>query len=227
MLNFFKFLYFSAFLAIGVQETLAGVIIGGTRVIYDGAKREASISVRNAEVKLPYLMQSWVENSDAENYRKTAFVITPPLFRLDAGQENILRIVRTGEPLPNDRESLYWLNIKSIPASAKTDKNTLQIAFKTRIKLIYRPKGLSNNAIEAYKNLKFIKHDNELKVVNPTPYYVAFYSVKVGGHIIEDAGTIGPKGTLIWQLPAGVYGSVSWQTINDFGGITPIESKQL
>ncbi len=39
----------------------ASVILGGTRVIYEGNKKEASISVRNDD-KTPYLVQSWVNN---------------------------------------------------------------------------------------------------------------------------------------------------------------------
>ncbi|MDI8993129.1 fimbria/pilus periplasmic chaperone, partial [Salmonella enterica subsp. enterica serovar Anatum] len=39
------------------------------------------------------------------------FMVTPPLFRLNGGQKNVLRIIRTGGNLPEDRESLYWLDI--------------------------------------------------------------------------------------------------------------------
>lgn len=39
---------------------------GGTRVIYQEGKREAAISVTNADTHTPYLVQSWVENY-AEN----------------------------------------------------------------------------------------------------------------------------------------------------------------
>lgn len=61
---------------------------------------------------------------------------------ISSGQrtKNILRIVGTGN-LPADHESLFWLNIKSIPSVEKRD-NTLQLAIKTRIKLIYRPEAL-------------------------------------------------------------------------------------
>ncbi|ENY2728015.1 fimbria/pilus periplasmic chaperone [Salmonella enterica] len=38
-----------------------------------------------------------------------------PRFRLGSGQENTLRIIRTGGNQPEDRESFYWMNIESIP----------------------------------------------------------------------------------------------------------------
>ncbi|UJD79348.1 molecular chaperone [Serratia rubidaea] len=205
----------------------AGVVVGGTRVVYDSNKREASISVRNPEKTAPYLIQSWVENAQTSDTRKTPFIITPPLFRLDPGQENVLRIVRTGGQLPDDKESLFWLNIKSIPASEKTDKNQLQTSVKTRIKLMYRPAGLRGNAAEAYKALTFTRQGNQLRVSNPTPYYIAFYSVKVGSQEIKEAGTVEPMNTRSWTLPAGAGNAVSWQAINDYGGITPAEQAAL
>lgn len=65
-------------------------------------------------------------------------MITLSLFRLDGAQENVLRVVRAGSNLVEDRESMFWMNIKSIPSATKeTAQNALQIAVKTRIKLLY------------------------------------------------------------------------------------------
>lgn len=41
----------------------AGVIIGGTRVIYNGDKKETSISVKNPD-KSSYLIQSWSDSGE-------------------------------------------------------------------------------------------------------------------------------------------------------------------
>lgn len=209
---------------VGVAHTSwAGVVVGGTRVVYDGSKKEASISVSNPEKNTPYLIQSWVE----EGTQKAPFIMTPPLFRLDAGQENVLRIIRTGGQFPDDQESVFWVNVKSIPASEKTDTNQLQISVKTRIKLFYRPAGLSGNAGEAYKSLKFTRSGNQLVVSNPTPYHVSFYNVSVGNKEINDAGMVAPKSSLTWTLPAGASGAVSWQAINDYGGVSPAANAPL
>lgn len=197
----------------------AGVIVGGTRVVYDSSKKEASISVSNPEKDAPYLIQSWVEQS-AEGSNKAPFLMTPPLFRLDSGQENVLRIIRTTDSFPKDKESVFWLNIKSIPASEKSESNKLQISVKTRIKLFYRPSDLDGIAAEAYRTLTFERTGNQLKVNNPTPYYVSFFRVSVGDKEIKNAGMVAPKSSLAWTLPAGASGSVSWQAINDYGGIT-------
>lgn len=60
----------------------AGVIVGATRVIYHGASKEETLSVKNPEKDTPYMLQSWVENANHGQQAKT-FVITPPIFKLD------------------------------------------------------------------------------------------------------------------------------------------------
>jgi hypothetical protein len=119
----------TALLSLMLSTAHAGVIIGGTRIIFDGAKKETSLSVNNPD-GTPYLIQSWIDVQEGAS-GKVPFIITPPLYRLDGGQKNVERIVMTGA-LPQDRESLFWLNIKAIP-SASTQMNALQIAVKTRI----------------------------------------------------------------------------------------------
>ncbi|MGX5011156.1 fimbrial biogenesis chaperone [Enterobacter asburiae] len=205
----------------------AGVVIGGTRVVYDSSKREAALSVKNPDKSTPYLIQSWVENSDVSNTAKAPFIITPPLFRLDAGQENVLRIVRSGGDLPKDRESVYWLNVKSIPGTQKSEDNQLQISVKARMKLIYRPAGLKGSVDNAYQQLQFSRAGNTLNVSNPTPYFVSFYSLTVAGKEIKNPGMVAPLSQQHWTLPGSVGGQVSWKAINDFGAVTAEKNAAL
>lgn len=205
-----------AFVAAGISAAHAGVIIGGTRVIYDGNKKEASISVNNPDAT-PYLIQSWVEtqNGGAE---KAPFVITPPLYRLDKDQQNVERIMLTGA-LPQDKESLYWLNIKAIPSAPKKD-NSLQIAIKTRIKLIYRPAGLKGTLPEELaEKLTWSRSGNRVSVSNPTPYVMNFSQISVNGRELEEVSYVMPGATAQFALPNGVSGgALKFKVINDYGG---------
>ena len=212
-----KALFATLTVASAINVAQAGVVIGGTRVIYDGNKKESSLSVNNPD-NTPYLIQSWVEspNGGAE---KAPFIITPPLYRLDKGQQNVMRIVRTGN-LPEDKESMYWLNIKSIPSAERRD-NTLQIAIKTRIKLIYRPSALkSSSAEELADKLQWRAAGNELQVTNPSQYYINFNEIKVNGAAVENATYVAPGATARFSLPASVsHGSLTFKVINDYGGV--------
>jgi P pilus assembly chaperone PapD len=203
----------------------AGIVVGGTRIIYDGTKNETSLSVNNPD-NSPYLIQAWVDGDGPLGENKAAakppFVVTPPLFRLEANNENMIRIIRTGGNLPEDRESIYWANIKSIPATKNGEKNVLQISVKTRIKLFYRPEGIKVPNEDIYKTITFHRSGNQLQVNNPTPYYLTFYSLKVGSDLVKTSNEmVPPKGTATYLLPASATSeTVSWQAINDFGGTT-------
>lgn len=195
----------------------AGVVIGGTRVIYEGNKKEASINVSNQD-SIPYLIQSWIESPDNHS-EKPPFIITPPLYRLNQGQKNVERIVMTGE-LPQDKESLYWLNIKAIPSSDPKD-NTLQIAVKTRIKLIYRPAALHDSLPEALTNqLSWHCQGNQLVVSNPTPVVMNFNEITVGGKSIANVSYVLPGDKNHFESKECAKGhEVIFKIINDYGGM--------
>ena len=194
----------------------AGVIINGTRLVYQGDKKESSLGLSNPDAT-DYLVQSCVD-SGCKNLAKAPFLITPPLFRLDAKEDNVLRVVRTGGNLPEDRESLYWLNIKAIPSASK-QTNALQIAVKTRIKLIYRPESLRASTPEEQANkLTWQRAGNEIQVNNPTQYVVNFNEITLGGKKLDDVTYVLPGASARFVLPNEARGnSLTFKIINDYG----------
>lgn len=201
--------------ALTLTTANAGVIIGGTRLIFDGAKKEASISINNPD-SMPYLIQSWIDMQEG-NSGKAPFIITPPLYRLDGGQKNIERIVMTGA-LPQERESLFWLNIKAIPSASK-QTNSLQIAVKTRIKLIYRPEGLrASTPEEQASKLTWQRTGNNLEVKNPTQYVINFNEITLAGKKLDDVTYVLPGASARFALPNEARGnSLTFKIINDYG----------
>ncbi|WP_436857012.1 fimbrial biogenesis chaperone [Citrobacter tructae] len=205
----------------------AGVIINGTRLVYQGEKKESSLGIQNPD-STDYLVQSWVDTG-SNNHAKAPFLITPPLFRLDAKEENVLRVVRTGGNLPEDRESLFWLNIKAIPSSKHVEgANTLQIAINTRIKLLYRPSAVKGKPDDVADKLEWRREGNDLVVNNPTPYFMNFQSVTLNGHKVEKATWAVPETETHFALPANTGGStVAYSIITDYGSISKTWSKSV
>lgn len=62
------------------------------------------------------------------------FIITPPLFRLDALQSSRLRIVKTEGAFPIDRESLQWICVKAIPPKYEDKWAKEEVSGKNQIK---------------------------------------------------------------------------------------------
>ncbi|ENY3783481.1 molecular chaperone [Citrobacter koseri] len=205
----------------------AGVIINGTRLVYQGDKKESSLGLSNPD-STDYLVQSWVD-SGSKNPGTPPFLITPPLFRLNAKEDNVLRVIRTGGNLPEDRESLYWLNIKAIPSSKHVEGvNTLQIAINTRIKLLYRPSSVKGKPEEVADKLEWHREGHDLVVNNPTPFYMNFQSLMINGHKISKATWAVPETATHMALPANTDGNtVTYSIITDYGSISRTWSKPV
>lgn len=159
----------------------AAVALGATRVIYPANQKQVLLPVTNNDPASVYLIQSWIEN--AGDQKDTQFVITPPLFSMQGKKENTLRIINaTNHQLPGDRESLFWVNVKAIPAMEKDQKNenTLQLAIISRIKMFYRPTHLAMAPEEAPAMLRFRRSGSILTLINPTPYFITVTNMKAG-----------------------------------------------
>ncbi|WP_313049600.1 fimbrial biogenesis chaperone [Atlantibacter subterraneus] len=207
-------------------SAFSGVEIGGTRLIYDGNKNQAAISVNNPDDR-PYLIQAWVNKNENSDDNDDTFITTPPLFRLDPHKQNSVRVVLSGKPPATDKESVYWLNIKSIPASAPNGKNELTIAVKSKMKLIYRPAGIKGDPATAYQQLQFSLRAGKLVVKNPTPFSVSLHAVKINGKAISRAPMVLPQQEMTLPNNVSPGQQIDWQAINDFGGITAPVKVQL
>lgn len=205
----------------------AGVMLGGTRIVFDGNKRDASITVGNTTAQ-PYAVQTWVNTEADDNTTPTPFVATPPLFRLDPHKEQMVRIQKVPGALPEDRESVFYFNAQEIPVAAKADENTLKIAMRTRIKLFYRPAGLKGNTLDALPQLRWSLVQEQgktlLEVNNPSAFHVSFIGVKAlgGGQTVEvdEPKMVAPMSRQRYALPGFTArsGEVMFSAINDFGG---------
>lgn len=202
-------------------EASGGIALGATRVIYPADARQTSLAITNSNKQERYLINAWIENDRGQ--KEKTFVVTPPLFVSEPDSENTLRIIYAGPPLATDRESLFFMNVKAIPSVNKANlegKNVLQLAILSRIKLFVRPKNLAMQPEEALSQLKFERAGNHLKVSNASPYYITLVNLQLGGQKLENL-MIAPKNSVQQVLPAGVSGTLSWQSVNDYGAITP------
>ncbi|AJG19353.1 Chaperone [Cupriavidus basilensis] len=214
----------------------AAVVVSGTRLVFPSQEREMTLKVTN-DGRLPSLVQTWIDTgteNDSPDKIDVPFTLTPTMFRVEPGKGQTLRIIYTNEPLPTDKESLFWINVLDVPPkpAAEDERNRLQVAFRTRIKMMYRPQGLPGKAEEAPALLKWhIARDPEanqyvLKTVNPSPYVVSLGSVqlKMGGKTFDAGmGYVLPGAsqkfpiTGLESAPAA-DATVEFSSIDDWGG---------
>jgi P pilus assembly chaperone PapD len=226
--KFFK----AAILSVFIQSISAhaGIVIESTRYLYKEGAREILAQVENKD-DMSYLIKSWVEMPEG---KAPSFKATPPLFRLDTKQKNTVRVFSTDKvDAPADRESIYFFNIMAIPPSddSYTNSNTIQLAVRHRMRLIYRPKSLfalSNN--EEAKKIEWRKNGSKLIIKNTTPFFYYFNSVRLGNQELKnEIGSIAPFATkeITLKTESKSASGISWKIVNDYGGAGSIYTSSL
>lgn len=216
-------------LSVCSSVSVAGLQVGGTRIIFPSTDREASIQVRNEGAE-DIMIQSWIEAAPNQAESDVPFAITPSLARLSYKKQQMLRIFYKGKGLPDDRESVFWLSVQEIPQLSEKENN-LQVAFRQRLKLFYRPAKLPGTPDEAAKNITWnLVSDTEgsmLLANNPAAFYVSLAGVTIlvdGKEYPVEAQMVSPSNTAKMKIkgfPLGISGSaqVNWESINDYGAL--------
>lgn len=218
----FKPLFF-LFVTCSATFCQASVVLNGTRVIVDGTKNEKTLQFTNAGDH-PTLVQ--IQAIDFNNHSIPPFVALPQIFRIapEAGQTVKLNV--TNNNLPQDRESLFYMDYTEIPSLKKglEDKNKLYLIIKNRVKVIVRPTGL-NFSMDKLKNaLSYHFQGRDIVFRNASPFYanIRAFTLFKGNSTLpwNDAVTLSPfsEQRITLQSRSSLSGyALDAVLINDFG----------
>lgn len=228
---------FIAYICSGVFFTQASTTLGSTRVIYPANEREVTVRLHNPEHRAT-LVQAWIDNGNINatpDDTMSPFIIMPPLVRINAGQGSTLKIIFTHqEQLPKDKESVFWLNFQDVPPILKGNENNyMQLAYRTRVKLFYRPEKLPGNSNQAAKDVSWTVSNNingsrELTGCNKSAFYVSLNKIMLTvsqvSYFNNDGGMIAPAEcadfpvTATKKIMAGID-QVDAEWIDDYGAL--------
>ncbi|QZI68317.1 molecular chaperone [Pseudomonas protegens] len=222
----------------------AGLLASATRIVYPIGDREQVLEVSNTG-QVPVLVQTWVDDGQpnaAPQDSASPFVALPAVFRLEPGGRQSLKLVFNSRPQPQDRESLFWLNLLEIPATptdaAPGDRLTLTL--QTQMKLFLRPAALADTQEQAARRQVFnLIHEAgrlRLRWHNPSPYYITLDHLRLSAGasqlsvpgdmlapyasvILDIAPTSGPK------LASGSKALLHYQSIGDQGTPKALEQE--
>lgn len=213
-----------------INIAYASIQINSTRVVFPEVKNEVSLSIMN-NANEPRLIQTWIDDgqSSASPTVKIPFIVTPPIFRLNSGRGQTIRITKIGDNSPKDRESVFWINILEVqPKSNKSEgENHLLFPVRSRIKIFYRPTGLPGSPVEAIKNIhwRLIQGNAsyEIECTNPSAYNISFQNITLKNKEDKNydwhGGMCPAKSTKKFSVEGDILdGKVRFTTINDYGG---------
>ncbi len=234
---FFPYAYATKNSDLHITQHKFSVGVGATRIIYPlSSVKGVSVPVMNPQ-NYPILVQTQVKGED--KHSPSPFVVTPPLFRLDAGMQGRVRVIRAGGNFPQDRESLQWLCLTGVPPQEgdiwdnshhEENKNSqnvnldIRLSINTCMKLLVRPDQLKQKPEEVAGELIWHRKGKQLQVNNPTPFYISFKSINLGDkniNLSSENTYVAPFSEKSYALPVGITGTpseVNWQIINDLGG---------
>ena len=221
--------------ALGCVYVKAEVVITGTRQVYPAEQKEITVQLNNTGTQ-PALVQSWIDSGDPQSSPTNAtapFVLSPPVARIDPGKGQSLRVMFVGAPLRQDKESVFWLNVLEIPPKSPVveGQNQLQMAFRSRIKIFYRPMLEPQTASQAPDQVQWqvlpsaLGKGFVLQAHNPSAFYVSLIGLTLlpdNGQGRAEDGMIGPGETRQFALPdlrsmPPPGRQVQFTAINDYG----------
>lgn len=196
-------------------QSIASISLSATRVIIKESQKESAVTVRNEGDDI--LIQSWIESgSESATQNTSLLAVTPTLVKVDRGAQQIVRILYQGQGLPEDRESMFWLNVQEIPRKAEGE-NVLTLALRQRIKVFFRPKGLNPDVTRLVSSLIWARSNNRVTVSNPSQYYANIVGITSGKKPVQDVLLVPPKGEAHFDMNTAVD-SLNFRIVNDFGG---------
>ncbi len=217
-------------------QSREGITLQSTRVIYPQDKQKGITFTLKNDTQIPYLIQSKVVNllsngiatgTSPHQSVEAPFIALPPLKRLDAAEQLTLTIRLTKNTLPEDRESVFALQIKAIPSSSDSSTThtsgqvKVMLALQNTMKLFYRPQQLKTYTLDQIADgLSFVRQGNQLIVNNSSPYYVTFKSLAVGNSDIDAQALfqmVAPFAQQTYPLSLSATGELQWQLVNDYG----------
>ncbi|EKS6740523.1 fimbria/pilus periplasmic chaperone [Enterobacter ludwigii] len=220
---------------IGIGSLHASMTISGTRIVFPASEKEVNVRTMN-KGDLPSLVQVWVDdgrpNEDVNNV-KVPFIVTPPVYRVEPKRGQSVRMIFNGMPLPQDQESVFWFNMLEIPPRNASNEGgqKLELAFRTRIKIFYRPVSLekSNSELESGKlNWKIVRDTRRgigIEVDNATPYYFSFDGASVvtrRGNVSLAVDMVAPKSKRVFYPEKKLdmqekISELKFRFLNDYG----------
>lgn len=161
----------------------AGVVLYGTRVIYPAEKRDIVVQVMN-QGERSSLVQSWIDDGDTSRSPENIdvpFLLTPPVVKVAGNSGQQIKIIKMPNTLAQDRESLFFLNVLSIPPNdaQNSSKNVIKFALQNRIKLFWRPTGIAPVSRASFRQISLSYTGREMVIKNDNANWITLTDIKV------------------------------------------------
>ncbi|MXI59547.1 fimbria/pilus periplasmic chaperone [Escherichia coli] len=201
------------------------------RLIFDGNKSFISYKISNTDNKLPWLVQSWIE--DYKENRTNDFITAPLVFRVEPSSKFSVRIIKNNS-LREDQETIYWVVSNAIPGGngKKLEQEDgkinakLSLAYRYKVPMIYRPKSLENIKQKPESLIWSVDEKQGMQVYNPSRYAVQINYISINGKRKQGDGIsylLPPLTKSGISIKAPIGTKIKYGIVNDYGAVNEYE----
>ena len=194
-----------------------GIQLSTSRLVIDEGNKAISYGVTN-HYSLPVLASAVV--TTYEGKPTSAFTASPSLYQIQPKTTAQGKVIQL-ENIPLDKESVFWLNVKTIVANSneknRSEGGSLGFAIAQRIKVFYRPKGLNENCHSSADNLIWKKTKNGIKAINNSKISVSIVEIKSGKEMKNISDTLLPGNEKEWKVMFKTAEKLEFKYIDEYG----------
>ncbi|CAG9435396.1 molecular chaperone [Providencia alcalifaciens] len=211
-----------------------GITLGNsTRIIFNGDEKRVSFPASN-DTEQDYVFHGQVLTKQLDQFSRS-FIVSPEVVHLKAGESKQIQIVLLGGDMPQDRESLFYLQGHFLPSDMNSADSTvgMRMSYVLQMKLFYRPEKLkaSFDAVDKVADqLSFEFKNKILTVTNRSPYYLTLNSLFCKDIFIptpDDKSMLEPFSNVSFAVELDEVPSLTWTLLNDGGFTTEPQTKKL
>ncbi|EEQ1570027.1 fimbrial protein [Escherichia coli] len=134
---------------------------------------------------------------------------------VELGQVRSSRLAKAG-----DLSSAVGFNIKLNDCDTNVSSNAAVAFLGTTVTSNDDTLALQSSAAGSAQKLRFRRSGSKLTLINPTPYFITVTNMKAGNSNLPNT-MVPPKGEVSVDITHAATGDISFQTINDYGALTP------
>lgn len=144
------------------QAQATGVQISPTRINLNSDQRVVALTLDNTsdrDISFQTELSEWTQTEDGDHYEPTSdLLITPPIFTVSAGEQQILRI-GLRRPPDRNRELSYRLFIQELPESTPEGFTGLKLVLRMSLPVFVAPPQASPDHALSWR----LDHDDDDK----------------------------------------------------------------
>lgn len=210
-MSYLKTTLLTLFLSSNVSQ--AAVVLNASRVVMEGTTEKA-ITFDNTSDS-PFIVQV-----EADKKGEPDFIAMPPVFKIKEKGGQTVKIKLLSTALPQDKESLFYLNFTQIPGTKKeaNSESQLSIIIKSRLKVIYRPKAVNVFSAKEESKVAYRIQSGKIVVSNDSPNVLSIRNISNEKHVLAENITLMPgKDFSVSLKDKSINGPLKAVMLNDYG----------